>query len=164
MVRICSPLPNPIVGASLVGARWGWARHPGSPIVLPPQPRPAGLRSGTHGGDPAANTLDICSCHPTGARGHPPSCRTPIRYPRWGTGGGYAGHMQPPSARRTRPSPVLPATSSSYRTPIRYPRWGAGGEYAGHVQLPSDSQPLTFITTCGLLKAIVIRTGIKPLD
>ena len=92
--------PSPVVPDSdpvpTVGRRrWArWTSPTPSRQAHPAFPRRAGLRSGTHGGAPEVGTLDISNPLPTGAPGLPPSCRTPIRYPRWGAGGGYAGHLQ----------------------------------------------------------------------
>ena len=101
-------------------------------LVTPPRPLPchpspirhAGPRSGTHGGARGwvrALTRTGVSCGRPGGDGRGytttplanemSSCRTPIRYPRWGAARGAAPGNHP---------------HSSCRTPIRYPRWGPG--------------------------------------
>ena len=126
------PDPVPTVG-----------RRTGHGAIIPPIRR-AGLRSGTHGGDRdgrgynhTRSTIEV--------PGLISSCRTPIRYPRWGAGQGAAPPFHPfvvpdpdpaPTVGRGKGAattqPRLPrlrsgaTTPSSCRTPIRYPRWGSG--------------------------------------
>ena len=89
------PDPVPTVGHGPGAATTTLTCHPQPPNSSPPTPiggpttiRRAGPRSGTHGG--ARNGRGNHHTHlssPTPIGGPTPSsCRTPIRYPRWGTG------------------------------------------------------------------------------
>ena len=120
-----------------------------TPIGDPPLPRLAGPRSGTHGGarDGRGNHHTHLSSptpflvSPDSDRGPTPphsSCRTPIRYPRWGTARARQHHQRSQTTTRTgvscgRPSAVRGTGRGAYephhsscRTPIRYPSAGHG--------------------------------------
>ena len=77
------------------------------------------------------------------------SCRTPIRYPRWGSGAGTRDiHNSLPAGNPSHSSNRTPMWSlgeiSSCRTPIRHPRWGSEvGTPAIHNSQPTGQHPLS---------------------
>ena len=130
------PEPTAGLGTGAAPATPHNAKRPGkpptTPTVLSAKCRLAGPRSGTHGG--ARDGRGAATHHNAerpGTPGHPPnsSYRTPIRYPRWGTGRA----RQPPPTHNRQATPLLP--NHSYGRLLWAPDGGARAG-RGNPQLP----------------------------